>query len=159
MGRSSKGRGNGEGPGSRRRLAAAEKQSQALMLRKAGATYEQIGHELGLSVAGAYKAFQAGLQRTIQEPADEYRKVEFERLSAMLKSIWPRVLQGELHAIDRAIKIEERLAKLLGLDAAIKHDVNARMSYEQFIAGTFKPEDRIQPRKPDTESPADGGDA
>ncbi len=148
-----KGQGQGMGPGSPPMIKAAENEAMALLLRKEGDTYQQIADKLGLSIGGAYTAFQRGLQRTVQEPADEYRKVEFERLQAMIRVVWPLVKKGDFEAIKTAIKIQERVAKLLGLDAATKHEVDARMTYGEFIAGTFTEADRIKPRKLDTEEP------
>ncbi len=38
----------------------------------------------------------------------------------MLLALWRRVQSGDDHAIDRALRIMERRARLLGLDAATK---------------------------------------
>src|SRR3990167_6389839 len=95
-----------------RRLAAIAKQQQALELRKAGATFDTIAQSLGYaSPAGAYAAIESALKRTLQEPADQLRRIEMERLNAMLLSIWPSVRQGNYGAIDRALRIMERTAK------------------------------------------------
>jgi hypothetical protein len=72
----------------------------------------------------ASKAIRAALKRTIQEPADELRTLELSRLDDMLKAIAPHVAAGNLTAIDRALKIMERRAKLIGLDAPAKVDQN-----------------------------------
>jgi hypothetical protein len=42
--------------------------------------------------------------------------MEVERLDEMLLSIWPRVKNGELDAINTALRISDRRGKLLGLD-------------------------------------------
>lgn len=128
------GQGNGESETAPRRLRAAERQAKALNLRKAGATYEQIAKELGLSLAGAYQCVKAALQRTIQEPADEYRKVEIERLNTMLRAIWARVLNGDLGAIDRAVRIVDKISALLGLDAPTKVEHGGKLTLEQLVA-------------------------
>ena len=49
--------------------------------------------------------------------ADDYRGLHLARLERTLRAIWPRVLNGDLLAIDRALRILEREARLLGLDA------------------------------------------
>ena len=106
-------------------ITAAEKQRRALELRKAGATFEQIADSLGYAFpAAAAKAVKTALKRTIQEPADEVRELELARLDAMLFAIWPRVKQGNLQAIDRALKIMARRAEYLGLDAPAKIDIS-----------------------------------
>lgn len=40
----------------------------------------------------------------------------------MIGVLWPRVLKGDYLAMDRAIKLMERRAKLLGLDAPTKSE-------------------------------------
>lgn len=99
---------------------------QALELRKAGVSYVRIAEVLGYaSGSGAHKAVASALKKTLQEPADDLRTLEIERLDAMLSAIWASVKQGQYGAIDRAIKIMERKAKLLGMDAPTKHDVTS----------------------------------
>ncbi len=58
------------------------------------------------------------LDKTLQEPAENLRQLELERLDAMLTAIWPQALNGYLGAIDRVLKIIERRSKLLGLENA-----------------------------------------
>lgn len=111
-----RGRGAGESKTSPRIVQAVERAGKALVLRKAGATYEQIGKELGISYQAAFMAVRHALQRTIQEPADEYRAIEWERLQTLLRAVWPAALKGGLGAIDRALKIGERMAQLMGYD-------------------------------------------
>jgi hypothetical protein len=67
----------------------------------------------------------SALKKTVQEPADELRTLEVERLDAAAAAIYPSVKQGQYGAIDRWIKIMERRAKLLGLDAPTKTDVTS----------------------------------
>jgi len=100
---------------------AHERQLEALELRKAGAAYAVIAERLGYrSASGAHAAVSAALKRTQQEPADEVRTLEIERLDRMLLAIWPQVVNGNQGAIDRALRIMERRAKLQGLDAPAK---------------------------------------
>ncbi len=102
-------------------LNALEKQMQALELRKAGVSYSRVAEVLGYaSASGAHKAVSSALKKTLQEPAAELRTLEIERLDAMLSAIWASVKQGQYGAQDRALKIMERRAKLLGLDAPVK---------------------------------------
>lgn len=108
-------------PSVRRQLNAVDKQVRALELRKAGLTLEQIANELGYaSKSGAAKALSAALQKTIQEPADELRTLESQRLDALLHSLWNNALSGDTRAIDTCLRVMDRRAKLLGLDAPSK---------------------------------------
>jgi hypothetical protein len=97
--------GNGEHMASGHRLSAAERQKRALELRAGGASFDAIA----------------------AEPADELRTLELERLDAMLAAIWPSVQRGHLASIDRALAIQERRARYLGLDAPARIDVETRI--------------------------------
>ena len=109
-----------------KRIESMEKQAKALTLRKAGVSVVAIAEMLGWnSHQAASKAISAALKRTIQEPADELRTLELARLDDMLKAIAPHVSAGNLTAIDRALKIQERRARLLGLDAPAKQDITS----------------------------------
>jgi hypothetical protein len=50
----------------------------------------------------------------------EERKECIGRLDRMLTAVWDKVRQGNERAIDTALRIEERRAKLNGLDAVTK---------------------------------------
>jgi hypothetical protein len=122
---------NGEHKASKQRIAAAEKQRQALELRKAGESYDAIAEKLGYSGRpGAYKAVKTALEKTIQEPADELRRIELERLDTMLKSIWHFVEAGNTKHVAAALRIMERRASLLGLDAPKQVDVKVTIREE-----------------------------
>ena len=49
--------------------------------------------------------------------ADEFRALEQVRLDALQFALWARAEQGDLVAVDCVLKIMERRARLLGLDA------------------------------------------
>ena len=105
-------------------LTSHERKLRALDLRKAGATYQMIADQLGYGgPSGAYKAVTSALKATLKEPADELRTMELERLDAMLLPLWRRVQNGDERAVDRVLRIMERRAKLLGLDAPTKVDL------------------------------------
>lgn len=104
-----------------KRLEALERQRKALELRKFGVGFQAIADQLGYADAsGAYRAVMAGLKKTLQEPADEVRKMELERLDVAMLAIQAQVRAGHLAAIDKWLKIMERRARLLGLDAPAK---------------------------------------
>jgi DNA-binding transcriptional MerR regulator len=108
-----------------KKIESMQKQAQALTLRKAGVSVQTIAETLGWnSHQAASKAISAALKRTLQEPADELRTLELARLDDMLKSIASNVQAGNLTAIDRALKIQDRRAKLMGLDMPAKVDLS-----------------------------------
>jgi len=108
--------GGSPSPTSPRRITAAERQAQALELRKAGYTLVQIAEKLGYaSDAGVRKAISTALQKTVKQPADEVRLLIQARNDEMLKVVYPRAQAGELEAMDRVIKINRETAAINGL--------------------------------------------
>lgn len=108
-------------------IKAKERQRQALELRKAGATYDKIAGQLGYaSASGAHKAVSSALESLPRESAEALRQVQHEQINQAMIAIYPRVQKGELAAIDRFIKLQQRQAELHGLDAT-KFTVNANV--------------------------------
>ena len=96
----------------------AERQRQALEMRKAGATYEQIAKALKFADrSNVRKAVQSALQAIIKEPAEEVLQLELQRLDAMIVGLWAKAKTGDGQAVDRVLRIMERRAGYLGLDA------------------------------------------
>jgi hypothetical protein len=100
-----------------RKFTAAERKRRALELRRAGASYEQIADQIGYANrGGAHKAVTSALKTAVQEQADELRTLECERLDRLLLAVWKAAIDGDLKAIDRALRIQEQRARLLGLN-------------------------------------------
>jgi hypothetical protein len=97
-----------------------DNQAKALECRRMGMGYAEIGRTIGVGKSQAQRYVVAGLadaRAQITASADDLRSEEISRLDAMLAGVWPRARKGEAVAIDRVLKIGERRAKLLGLDA------------------------------------------
>ena len=93
-------------------------------LRGQGWTWQRIADEVGYASASACKtAFDNAIKRTMQPVADEVRTLELERLDRFLSYLWDKIEQGDPIAIDKGLKIMDRRAKYLGLDAPIKQQV------------------------------------
>lgn len=102
----------------RRDANAASRAAQAMQLRILGHTFDTIAKQCGYHDRGAaYHAVQRELKRTVQQPADELRTLEVERLDALLRTFLPKALKGDTWSADRVLALMERRAKLLGLDA------------------------------------------
>jgi|SRR6478735_3776035 len=128
--------------------AIEDRRSKAWLLRVKGKTVRQIATELGVSVGTAHSDLAAVMERTKEENddrAETHRALSLARLDRALDTIEEALLaqaplpegdgaaDGEslrpdhelrLKAIDRLMKIEERRAKLLGLDAPTKVDAS-----------------------------------
>lgn len=92
---------------------------KALDMRLTGKSYQEIGDELGVSYVTAYndcKKLLARYEDQLKPNVEHVRRMERNRLDKMLSSIWPRVEAGDDNAIDKALKIMERRAKIQGLD-------------------------------------------
>lgn len=103
--------------------------AQAVELRKAGATYEQIGKTLNLSRSRAHQLVQEGLEvirEQIRQDANLVMALELDRLDAMLLSLWkdkknPRVA-------DTILRIMERKHKLQGLEAPTRIEATGTLN-------------------------------
>ena len=111
-------RGGNRRTGSPDMIDAAQRQTEALRLRQQGKTFAEIAQALGYSdPSGARNAVMAALREATTEPNNEMRALELTRLDALHAALWPLALAGELGATDRILKIMERRAKIMGLDA------------------------------------------
>jgi len=100
--------------------------TEALKLRSLGWSYQRIADSIGTTKATAYNRCQRALAAIPAEAVDEYRRIEGQRLDMLMEVAMDKALSGDkgsLFAIDRVLAIQERAAKLRGLDAPIKHEV------------------------------------
>jgi hypothetical protein len=128
---------------SAKRIEAAQRRIQALALRLEGKTYAQIGEAMGFTEQRAHRLVTCELRRLNAkrtEQAGELRRLDGERLDAMIAVLWPAVKKGRGPAIDRVLSIMHRKAKLFGLDAPTKKEVG-NLDGEPFkLYGGFNPE-------------------
>lgn len=162
-----------------RTLESAERDAHACRLRAQGRSFQQIANELGIhSKSAARSMVQRALVATVQEAGDELRVLELERLNLLLDTAW-RVMetvhyahsQGRvvklddvplvdsapvLAAMDRILKIMERRAKLVGLDAPVRHTV---MTVDMLDAEIADLEQKLAARAADDAGTAPAGEA
>lgn len=113
-----KGSGRGEDKASPRLIKAREKSKRALEMRKAGAHYDVIAERLGYAdPSGAQRAVMAGLRELTREDAEDVRMLELARLDALWMSAYQKAVTGSVAHVGVLLKIMERRAKLMGLDA------------------------------------------
>lgn len=114
---------------SKARARTLDRQRQSLELRRAGLGYEAIGAKLGLSKSQAHRLVVAALaeaREQVAASADDLRAEEVSRLDAMLTGLWPSARNGAVSSIDRVLKVMERRARLLGLDAPEKRELTGK---------------------------------
>lgn len=143
-------------------IESAKRDAEAARLRAEGKTYDFISDTLKFGGKGnARRAVQRALVAVVQEAGDELRALEVERMNRLLDTAWQimerphyahsagRLIlmeddQGKAHpvvddapslmAMDRILKIMERRAKLLGLDAPVRHEVLTIDAIDQELA-------------------------
>ena len=109
--------------------AAKVKAAKALELRMEGKTFEVIAEELGYAgKQGAYDAVKRSLDAITREPAQELIKLDLERLDVLWQIQYLNAQGGDVQAMAACMKIMERRARLLGLDAPEKKDLNATIT-------------------------------
>lgn len=125
----------------------AERRTEAFRLFREGNTYREIAiaiskkkdsktrqplwpkYEHSMAFRDV-KAVLAEFQAQRFEQVEQYLEVELQRLDVAAKAIAARVQNGELFALDRWIKIIEVRARLLGLEAPIRLQVEQTVDKE-----------------------------
>ena len=98
-----------------------DKEIKVLELRRAGLTWQRIAEETGYADhTGAYAAYKRAIKRTMQQPADELREAELDRIDRLQLALWPKAMKGDNASINTIVRLMERRARLLGLDTPIK---------------------------------------
>lgn len=107
-------------------------------MRLQGYTYEEIADKLGYAdSSGAYRAVKRAKEQVKDaavENAEEILRMELDRLDRMQRGLWKEAIEGSPGAVDRILKIMERRAKLLGLDAPDAVDLSVGSDYEQALS-------------------------
>ena len=109
-----------------KRVKAAERRQEAVKLRIAGATFQQIGDRLGMTRQGAHVTIKRYLYETAkatEESADELRVLELQRLDALQASHWSDAMKGDIQKTLAILRIMNRRAALMGLDAPVRAEI------------------------------------
>lgn len=102
-------------------IEAKQRAVLALEARKEGKTFAQIAEEVGYnSPQAAHDAVKRALDAMIREPAESVRRLELERLDTLWQIQYLNAQAGDVQAMAACMRIMERRAKLLGLDAPTK---------------------------------------
>jgi len=97
---------------------------------KRGMNYRRIGEKYGVShqmVSEAIRGYLKQLRAISLRSVVEYRQVQLERIQAVYNALWPNVMRGKVDAINALIRVMDREARLLGLDAPTRVDITARV--------------------------------
>lgn len=116
--------------GQREQFVRAERTLRALELYKSGYSYRAISAEMGVDYHLVWDYVHDALDelnRARPETTEMMRRVQGEQLRDLIRALWPLATLGHLQVIDRVLRIQERLAKLYGLDAPAQVDVTVRL--------------------------------
>lgn len=111
---------------SRRKTETAERRLRIIEARKRGHTLQAIADQEGISPQAVHKQIRLQIDAWKLQCNEEVRalvELESQRLDEAHKALWPKAIRGHLPSIDRVIKIMERRAKLLGLDAPARTEL------------------------------------
>lgn len=116
------------GKGSKQRITL--RALKAYDLRITGMSYRNIGSELNVSHQTAFTDVLAVMEEIREETRKEarhYRDLDLKRLDELQGAAWPKAIEGNQQAILNVMRIMERRAKLLGIDAPIKVDIEGQI--------------------------------
>lgn len=105
------------------RLEALQRRREILELRLGGASITAICERMGIGRATAMRHLtkaMAELQDQVEPGAAQLKTMELARLDRMWTPVYTRAVKGDLPYVDRALRIQERRAKITGIDAPTK---------------------------------------
>lgn len=110
---------------------------QAMGLKLAGATFEQIGQKMKVPPQTVHLWIKKAREKAIIQSGDAYLKEHLERLDALQVAQWGAATTGDGFAQDRVLKIMQERARILGLYEREHVDENSdvRKALADFLAG------------------------
>lgn len=135
-------RGNKTSP---RTIAAKRRAEKAVELRAEGMSFPDIARELGYaSRQGAHEAVNKALKEMFREPLEAMIQLDLERLDRMWTVHFLNAQSGDVAALSACMRIMERRARLLGLDAPAKASTDVKLEgtiqTESSVVHIFLPE-------------------
>ena len=97
-----------------------EKEATIIELRHEGYVWREIATMVDMSIAGVVKAYKRALMRHPIATIEEHRELELDRLDNLQRTYWQPAVNGNLRAADYVLRVIDKRAKLLGLDAPLK---------------------------------------
>lgn len=101
---------------------------QAVKMRLAGATMQEIADQIGKAretVSRAILEFMDRVRTENEAEARVLRDMELARLDRLMLAQWTPACAGDINAASMVLRIMERRARMQGLDAAVKVETNS----------------------------------
>lgn len=120
-----------EKPMRRRNVEIGERRAQVLEQRKLGLSYRDIAARLSVDPKTVWNDEHLALKAMLQQPAEDVRKMELERLDFLWQHAIAIVVSSQstpdvrLRAIETCARLMKRRAEMLGIDAAQKVDLTS----------------------------------
>jgi AcrR family transcriptional regulator len=108
--------------------AREERRRQVAALTLRGLSLAAIAEQLGVSKTTVFddrEAIRSEWQQERLADFDAHVDLAGRRLDALLGAVWESATTGDLDAVEVALKIEDRRAQLLGLDAPKRATIRA----------------------------------
>jgi hypothetical protein len=106
------------------RTEVYEKRRHAAKLRREGWSWDEIAEEVGYSSRGAaHSAVKILLQESCDlayAEANLYRAESLERLTKLLKAVWPRAMAGDDKSVSQARLLISQMDDLTGVKAPLQ---------------------------------------
>ena len=130
----------------------ADEQIRCYQLRLMGHSIRRISELLAaegisLSPATVHRRVTAEIKSRVEPLVEEYIAMELDKLDVMETYLQPRVESGDDKAVNARLRIMERRAKLLGLDAPERLDM--RLSAADTEINQWMPPTEDAPDDPD----------
>jgi hypothetical protein len=97
-----------------------EKETTIIELRQEGYVWREIATMVDMSIAGVAKAYKRALTRHPHATIDEHRELELDRLDTLQRTFWKSAVAGNPRSADFVLRVIDKRAKLLGLEAPLK---------------------------------------
>jgi hypothetical protein len=92
----------------------AQQRNKAIDLHLASLSDKKVAELVGVSVAAAKRLIREGLnERVGDERLSDNVQTEIARIDAMISGMWAAARRGDVNAVDRVAKLQERRAKLV----------------------------------------------
>lgn len=118
------------------RASVAEEQVHCYELRLTGMSIREIAERTGISKSTVHDRIQAEISSRVTPLAEEVRKMELDRLDGWLERLNEQIARGIQVArnVEVAVRVSERRAKLLGIDAPEKVEATVTEVTQQDVA-------------------------
>lgn len=129
--------------------APVNKDLEILALRIQGLSQKSIANKLDINASTVSRSIKRLTKESVTpEVVDQLVLVELERLDKLTAAVWNNAMSGDDKAVNTALRIMERRARLMGLDAPVRTELAGPGGGPVTIANwvdfvTVKPEEEV----------------